>query len=254
MKASSKLFSMLLVIVLMAALLPAGSALAQTPTDTTGPLTSAVTVAPASVPANTPVTVTATVDDTTTGGSLIKTAEYSLNNGDWTAMSAVDGAYDGVSEAVTVTFTPGASGAAKVCVRGTDVAGNVGEAVCADFAVQYVFKGFFAPIKMGKIYTAKAGSTLPLKWQLLDANGKVVGSKPVVVGVKSYAVDCATLAGDVASATLEKAPGKSALKYQGKGRWMYNWKTLKTYKGTCRNMFVELAGGQRSPEVTVRFK
>jgi len=254
MKGKPKFLSIVLIIMLALAVFPAGGAQAQAPADLTGPLTTAVTVVPQPAPAKTPVTVTAVVDDSTTGASLIKTAEFSLNGGAWTAMTAADGAFDSATETVTATFTPAVSGANQVCVRGTDVAENLGEAACASFTVQYVFKGFFAPIKMGKEFKANAGRTIPMKWQLFDANGKAVSDKSVVVGIKSYQVDCATLTGDVSTATLEQAPGKSGLKYQGKGRWMFNWKTLKTYKGTCRRAFAEFAGGQMSPEVVVRFK
>jgi len=62
--------------------------------DSQGPLVSSVLVVPAKSGGNASVDLTATVDDTTTGGSNIQTAEYSTNGVDWTGMSADDGIFD----------------------------------------------------------------------------------------------------------------------------------------------------------------
>ena len=143
---------------------------------------------------------------------------------------------------------------APPCVRGTDALDNMGEPACAALTVQYAFKGFFSPIRMGKENKANAGRTIPVKWQLKTADGKPVSDKNSFVAVKTYPVDCVTLTGDPAATTVEKFPGKSGLRYQGSGKWMFNWKTDKAYKATCRMMFVEFTGGQKSPEVLFRFK
>lgn len=254
MKAIAKVISMMLVVILAFTALPAGSALAQAPADALGPLTSAVTLVPNPAPASTPVVITALVDDSTTGGAVIKSAEYSLDKTTWTPMTAADGALDTATESVTATFKPAVSGVLEVCVRGTDALDNMGEPVCAALTVQYAFKGFFSPIRMGKENKANAGRTIPVKWQLKTADGKPVSDKNSFVAVKTYPVDCVTLTGDPAATTVEKFPGKSGLRYQGSGKWMFNWKTDKAYKATCRMMFVEFTGGQKSPEVLFRFK
>lgn len=254
MKGTSRVFTLLLAALLAFSALPMGSAFAQTPTDTVGPVTSLVAVAPVPVLLNGDATLTATVDDTTTGASLIKVAEYSLNGGAWLPMTAVDGAYDAVLENVTVTFEVKQAGLNQVCVRGTDVAEAVGEPVCVSFAPQYVFSGFFPPVKMGQVNNVNAPRTIPLKWKLRDADGKAVSARGSFVAVKSYVVDCTTLVGDPTTAVVEKGPGKSGLKYHGKGSWSFNWKTVKDYRGTCRALFVEFSGGQKSPEVVFRFK
>ena len=249
-----KVFSTLLVVILACAMLPTSSVLAQAPVlDTAGPVTSLVTVTPAIVLLNGQAVVTATVDDTTTGGSLILSAEYSLDNVNWVKMTAVDGAFDTATENVTATFKASTIGAGQVCVRGTDVVPNVGEAVCASFTTQYVFKGFKPPVRMGVANKANAGQAIPLKWMLTDAKGKIIKDKASFVAVKSYQVDCTSLAGDVTTAVIENGPGKSGLKLTG-GYWHFNWKTPKAYAGTCRKMFVAFQGGQMSPEVLFVFK
>ena len=65
------------------------------------------TVNPAAV--STSVTLTADVSDVTTGGSDITSAEYSIDGGAWTAMSAVDGAFDEAAEAVSAALTAAAT-------------------------------------------------------------------------------------------------------------------------------------------------
>jgi hypothetical protein len=255
MKKLTSTFSLLLIIVMAFSFLPSSIALADPILpDTLGPITSAVVVTPNPVLLNGKATVTALVDDTPTGGSNILSAEYSLDGGAFLPMKAVDGAFDAVSEAVTATFTVTTVGQHTVCVRGTDVVPNVGAPVCVNFSVQFVFKGFKPPVKMGQINKAKGGQAIPLKWQLTDANKKPISAPASFVAVKSYLVDCTTLVGDPTTATVEGAPGHSGLKYQGNGNWQFNWKTLKSYSGTCRKMFVAFNGGQTSPEVVFRFK
>ena len=105
--------------------------------DHQGPLSSDVLSTPSPAGVSQPITVTAVVDDSTTGNSLIASAEYSLDNGtSWLPMSAQDGTFDEVNEAVTVTFpAPGQSGTYDLCVRGSDDASNTGSPACIQVTV-----------------------------------------------------------------------------------------------------------------------
>ena len=108
-----------------------------------GPVTTNVVAAPNPVMVSGSVTLTANVDDTTTGGSKIKSAEYSLDGGtNWLPMVAKDGAFDGVSEDVTGTVTaPAIAGVYNLCVRGTDYA-NTGLEECTMLVVYDPAGGF----------------------------------------------------------------------------------------------------------------
>lgn len=250
-----KLFSTLLIaIALVMAALPTGALAAD---DATGPITSAVAVAPNPATIDTTVTVTATADDSTTGSSNIQGAEFNVNGGDYTAMTASDGAFDSPTEGVTASFTTSEGGDFEVCVRATDSAKNTGEPACTTLTVEYLyeFNGFRPPIRMNKENKANAGRTVPVKWKLtLTADGSPVSDPSSIVGAKSYLVDCTTHEGDPSTAVTEKSPGKSGLRYLKGGNWMFNWKTPKSYAGTCRMFFVELSDGQISPEVLFTFK
>jgi hypothetical protein len=220
--------------------------------DLTGPLVSNVVVTPDPLYLNGNATGTALVDDTTTGGANVQSADYKLNNGSWTAMTA-PGGFGTVSVAVTATFKAAKIGKNTVCVRGTDALGNVTTApTCTDFIVQYKFSGFYSPIKMNVTNNAKGGQAITVKWKLTDANGKVIKDASSFKAVYSYPVDCLTSVGDPATAVKEPAPGKSGLKYNG-GTWHYNWKTSKKYK-SCRAMFVLFNSTQQSPTVVFNFK
>jgi hypothetical protein len=108
--------------------------------DSVAPIVDTINFDP-SVPIGDPAVITARADDSTTGNSNIKKAEYQLDfAGPWVAMSAADGALDEVTENLTVSI-PTASlsiGRHDVCIRATDVANNVSAGTgddCFHFAV-----------------------------------------------------------------------------------------------------------------------
>ena len=103
---------------LVMALLPMTAAHAA---DGQAPLVSAVLATPN--PVNLPghVHLTATVDDSTTGASLIASAQYRIGTGAWVDMLPVDGAFNEVTEDVEVTFlAPSPTGDYVLSVRGED--------------------------------------------------------------------------------------------------------------------------------------
>ena len=226
-----------------------------TVSDTVPPVVSNVKVTAVMTSATGAATVTAMIDDSTTGGSNIASAAYTLNGGAPIAMTAVDGAFDAVSEAVTATINPIKAGANTVCVTRTDLPGNISAPTCVTFTL-YVFKGFLPPIRMGVTNKANAPQAIPIKWWLTDAAGKPVSKATVLSTIKilSYQVNCTTLTGDPTTATAIGSPGKSGLKFLGNGRWQINWKTDKSFRKTCRAMFIQFNSVQSSPTVMFAFK
>lgn len=222
------------------------------PADNEGPVTSDVVVDPDPVLLNGNATVTALVDDSTAGGSTIASAEYSLNGGTWTGMSAIDGTFDTVAEGVEGNFVGTAVGTNLICVRGTDSLGNTGDPTCQSFLVHYRFDGFFSPIDNTLLNSAKAGQSIPAKWRLTDANGVPIDSATTFVGLYSSQNLCE--GGLPTDAVEEDAAGDSGLQYIGDGYWQFNWKTPKTYASTCRAMYVVFDSEQTSPVVKFLFK
>jgi hypothetical protein len=68
--------------------------------------------------------LTAKLDDTTTGGSEITSAEYSLDGATWLTMEAEDGALDSPKEKIIAKLSVEKPGVYNLQVRGADEMGN----------------------------------------------------------------------------------------------------------------------------------
>ncbi|MFC0679596.1 PxKF domain-containing protein [Lysobacter korlensis] len=221
------------------------------PSDVDAPVVTDVDVNPDPVVLNGTATVSAIINDVDTGGSVITSAEYSLNDGAWMPMAAVD-AFDTSLEGALASFTAAKIGENRVCVRGTDAAGLTSAPQCQHFRTIYNFEGFYSPIDMGILNSARAGQSIPTKWRLTDANGAPINDPASFRALYSSANACA--GGLPTDAIEEDASGSSGLQYLGDGYWQFNWKTPKTYASTCRGMYVEFQGGQTSPLVLFQFR
>lgn len=222
------------------------------PSDSQGPVALNVYITPDPVLLNGDATVKATVDDSTTGGNSIASAEYRLNDGQWLAMEAKDGAFNQVSEEVRATFEATDIGENWVCVRGTDALGNVGEATCQSFLVTYKLYGFYSPVENDIVNVAKAGQSIPVKWRLTDYYDVPIDDPASFVGLFSSVNACA--GAEPTDAVDEYAAGKSGLQYNGDGYWQFNWKTDRSYASSCRAIYVEFNSGATSPVVKFQFK
>jgi hypothetical protein len=112
--------------------------------DLHGPMADDLTASPSPASVSTQLTLRATVTDSDTGGSAIASAQYRINGGAWTAMTAQDGAFDSAVENVEASFTaPSTPGVFDVCVRATDTWRNNGAETCATLVV-YDPAGAFA--------------------------------------------------------------------------------------------------------------
>jgi hypothetical protein len=116
----------------------------------------------------------------------------------------------------------------------------------------YTFTGFSAPVDNGMVNIAKAGSAIPLKFRVTDANGApVTGLTAPPVAVTSKGAPCGTAPGD---AIEEYAPGNSGLQDLGNGYYQFNWKTPKSYKGHCRTVMVSLGDGVETHTAQFSFR
>lgn len=103
--------------------------------DVVGPITSDTDAVPQPVNEPGDLTLTANVDDSTTGGNTIASAEYNVDGGAYSPMDAADGTFDEVSEDVTATVSGLAAGPHTLCVRGTDSDGATGADDCVSITV-----------------------------------------------------------------------------------------------------------------------
>jgi len=115
----------------------------------------------------------------------------------------------------------------------------------------YNFTGFFSPIDMNIINSAKAGQAIPIKWRLTDFNGAPISDPASFVSVTSYPTPNAC--GGTTDA-IETYAGSSGLQYLGDGYWQFNWKTPKSYAGQCRTMSLNLSDGVLTRTANFMFK
>jgi len=116
----------------------------------------------------------------------------------------------------------------------------------------YTFVGFDKPIENEPIVnSAKAGSSIPVKWQITEFDGTPVSDPASFKNLTSYSVNCGAFSVVLTDEVEEYSAGNSGLQYFEDGCWQFNWKTIKSYAGQCRIMVLKLADGS---EHTAYFK
>ena len=150
---------------------------------------------------------------------------------------AVVGVSGGTSNGVG-TYTASCSGA-------RDRAGNAGGA-SVTYAVHYVFAGFAAPVDNPPIVNGiKAGQSVPVKFGLGGDHGL-----DVLLGgaASSAAIPCSAGAAVDPMEVSVLAPGASVFGYDPlTGLYQFNWKTDKSWAGSCRRLLVRLDDGSCPP-------
>jgi hypothetical protein len=143
-----------------------------------------------------------------------------------------------VPDGATVDTT--ALGDHTFTVTAEDLAGNPSTKTVRYF-VQYGFQGFKTPVDNPPVINVtKAGSTIPIKWSLIDRNGQFISDLNVVTSVSSERIPCASAVTDVIEETV--TPALTPLTYAN-NQFVYTWKTDKAWAGTCRRVFVALLDG-----------
>lgn len=124
------------------------------------------------------------------------------------------------------------------------------ETASTSYAVLLDFGGFASPVDARPtVNAAKAGSAIPVRFALRDANG---ASAYPSIGLSVFAsgsptsrsVDC--LSGAPVDAVEETfSASSSSLTYdRGNGVYQYAWKTDRTWRGKCRRLIFTLADGE----------
>jgi hypothetical protein len=109
------------------------------------------------------------------------------------------------------------------------------------FSPAYQFVGFFSPLENPPVVnTAKAGRTIPVKWQIIDEGGSYISDLAAVTGISYQETTCG---GTLENAVYETdTSGSSGLRYDmDANQFVYTWKTEKGMTG-CFNLILELYG------------
>jgi hypothetical protein len=129
---------------------------------------------------------------------------------------------------------------------------NAAEPVTQSLSVEpsYRFEGFGSPLKNdGVLNVAKAGQAIPLKWRVLDLGGLPVTN---LTTATITAKDLSCAADSTPDQVEEYASGGSGLQNLGDGYYQMNWKTLVSYKGSCKALTLTL--GVEGGSYTVLFQ
>jgi hypothetical protein len=131
----------------------------------------------------------------------------------------------------------------------TDVAGNTGTATQAYTvtAPTLSIRGFYSPIDMDALNSVKAGSTVPVKFELFDGK-KELTSTSDVRSVTSQQVSCSTGTA-FAPTRAVVSTGGTALRYSG--QFMQNWK-VPTALGCYRLVMTARDGSSISASFKVK--
>ncbi len=187
-----------------------------------------------------PVVFTAQLVRKDTGAALAGATINFLVDG--VATGSVTTGKDGVA---TVTFDPSSltPGFRMVTAQfaGATIGGVTWQASTSapqTLQVVYLFDGFEGPLENVGLTERKAGSTVPIKWELEDANGEPMGSLSSVQSVLIGLFPCtggapSTIANLTAAVQLESDEGK----------FIVHWQTPKSGAGQCYRVTVTLDDG-----------
>jgi uncharacterized protein len=173
------------------------------------------------------VTVVDTTAPAVTLNGVSNGATYTLGAVPAASCSTTDSA-TGVAVPATLTIAGGtANGVGRftaTCGGAKDNAGNIAPPVTASYDVHYVFSGFLTALSPdgpdGK--TFNVGSTIPVKWNLQNAQGGFIVA-PSAVGTIQVAPDPSCIAGQQGLALDANFTGNGLMETDT--RFQFNWKT-----------------------------
>ncbi|MDP3816249.1 PxKF domain-containing protein [Pseudomonas sp.] len=157
--------------------------------------------------------------------------------GEATVSDAVD-ATPTLSNNAPTSFPPGVT---TVMWTATDDSAN--SATCTQtVTLRYTFQGFFQPVdNLPVLNSVKNGSTVPVKWRLLDANGAYVTDTATVAGIDYISVSC--VGGEDAVEQVATSTGGTELRWDStSSQFIYNWKTP-ALRGQCLRLNVQFNDG-----------
>jgi hypothetical protein len=126
-------------------------------------------------------------------------------------------------------------------VTAKDLSGNT-STLTVNYTVGYRFSGFFQPVDNPPILNvAKAGSSVPVIFSLGGNQGLSIfaAGSPSTIPI---GCDNAAATSDISDTT--DTANTSGLSYDAKsGQYTYVWKTVSSWKGTCRRLNVTFIDG-----------
>jgi hypothetical protein len=105
----------------------------------------------------------------------------------------------------------------------------------------WTLDGFYRPVDMGLLNTVKAGSTVPLKFNVFKGDQRLTS----YIGATFSAKQVTCTGGAVQDAVEQfSTTGKTELRYDSTGQqWIQNWATPKSGAGSCYKVTMTTADG-----------
>jgi hypothetical protein len=152
----------------------------------------------------------------------------------------------GLNKSVAVEYTDNVQAGEKTATAyyAGDANHEKSETETAYFTIKgFKLDGFYKPVDMGLLNTVKAGSTVPLKFEVF-LNGVERTDTAAVVGFSAKAISCGTKA-DLGEAPVEVlTTGGTALRYDTTGgQFIQNWQTSKQNPGSCYTVTMKTIDG-----------
>ncbi|HEX7316862.1 MAG TPA: PxKF domain-containing protein [Pyrinomonadaceae bacterium] len=151
--------------------------------------------------------------------------------------TATDGCAGSVPVSASGSVNTAVVGLYTITYTATDPSGNT-QTATRTVQVGFNFTGFFSPVNnLPTINQMNAGRAIPVKFSLdgYQGMGIMAANSPY-----SQQVNCSTSA-PIADVEATETSGGSTLTYDsGSDQYHYNWKTEKSWAGTCRVLTVKL--------------
>ena len=160
--------------------------------------------------------------------------------GGLTVISVPEGVTAKVSDNGDGSFKVENLGGGDVTVTVDGVTTTVGSGETSSVTA-WDFRGFTAPVDNPNVLNVlKAGQAVPLKWRLVRSDGTAVTNLSTAkLTVSSLDCDTAT----TPDAVEEVASGASGLQNLGNGYYQLNWKSPKSYAGSCKTLHLDIGEG-----------
>jgi hypothetical protein len=142
-----------------------------------------------------------------------------------------DDTFSNLKDCVVTGYSANA-GTHTLTATATDNAGNVETATRSYTVKGWTLKGFYQPVDMTITNAAKAGQTVPLKFEMLEQVSGDERTNPADVKTFTQKVTCGTFT-PTEDAIEEYSSGSTSLRYDTTGgQFIFNWQTPKA-AGSC---------------------